>query len=128
MDDHSLVAKGRQTLPHWWNEALVRAAPDLPRGFRGRHCFGDWTLASALGVGLFFRLALGGVQNGKNREAAPVNPGGNDVWCAAHDEFACFGFAAGSPEVGMLGKPLHGSTSAGSICSPPKKNALSQSV
>jgi hypothetical protein len=48
------------------------------------------------------------VQNGKNGEAIPVNPVGNDIWCARHDEFASFRFAAGPAKVGMLGEAFHG--------------------
>jgi hypothetical protein len=59
-------------------------------------------------VELLFWSTLGGVQNGKNAQSAPVNPIGNDIRRARDDEFACFGFAARMTKVWMLGKPFHG--------------------
>lgn len=37
-----------------------------------------------------------------------MNPVGNDVWCACHNEFARFWFAGGAAEMGMRGKAFHG--------------------
>jgi hypothetical protein len=57
---------------------------------------------------LLLRSRLGGVQHRENTKAASVNLIGNDIGRARHDEFACLRFAAGIPEMGMLGKPFHG--------------------
>lgn len=41
-----------------------------------------------------------------------MNPVGNDIRCARHDQLACFRLAAGAAEMGMLGKAFHGGENA----------------